>query len=48
VEVASGLTSVRLRASGAGATLDGEPVDAGTLVITGGDQLSVGGTAFPA
>ncbi len=47
VEVASGLTSVRIRASGPGAILDGDALDAGPLVITGGDQLTLGGEAIP-
>ena len=46
VEVASGLTSLRLRASGSGATIDGRPLGPGSLVITGGNQLAVGGAAL--
>jgi len=41
VQVASGLTAIGVRPSGAGATLDGEPLDAGRVTITGGDQLTV-------
>ncbi len=47
VEVASGLLSLRLRASGAGATIDDRELGPGSLAITGGDQLSVGGSALP-
>ncbi len=46
VEVASGLLSVRMRASGSGATIDGRELGPGTLVITGGDKLTLGGTAL--
>ena len=46
VEVASGLTSLKLRASGTGATLDGRALGPGPLVITGGDELTVGGPAL--
>ncbi|MGZ6544993.1 MAG: SpoIID/LytB domain-containing protein [Actinomycetota bacterium] len=46
VEVASGLTSVRLRASGPGATIDGRLLGPGSLEITGGDLLSVDGSAL--
>ncbi len=45
VEVASGLTSLKLRASGTGATVDGRDLGPGPLVITGGDELTVGGPA---
>jgi stage II sporulation protein D len=47
VEVASGLTSLRLRASGSGATIDGRELGSGRLVLSGGDELSVGGAALP-
>ncbi len=47
VEVASELMSVRLRTSGAGATIDGQELGAGSLVISGGDQLTLGGAALP-
>ncbi|MGZ5213150.1 MAG: SpoIID/LytB domain-containing protein [Actinomycetota bacterium] len=46
VEVASGLTWLRLRASGPGATIDGHDIGAGPLVITGGDELTLGGPAL--
>jgi SpoIID/LytB domain protein len=46
VEVASGLTSLRLRASGTGATIDGIELGSGPLVITGGDELTVSGPAL--
>jgi stage II sporulation protein D len=46
VEVASGLTSVRMRASAPGATIDGRELGAGPLVITGGDELTLGGAAL--
>jgi hypothetical protein len=41
VEVASGLTSLRIRASGIGAELDGRPLGVGGLLITGGDVLTI-------
>jgi stage II sporulation protein D len=47
VEVASGLTSLRLRASGSGATIDGRELGSGHLVITGGDELAARGAALP-
>lgn len=47
VEVASGLTSLRLRASGPGATVEGLELGSGPLVISGGEELSVGGAALP-
>jgi stage II sporulation protein D len=47
VQVADGLTSVRLRASGRGATIDGAELNAGALVVTGGDALTVSGPAVP-
>jgi stage II sporulation protein D len=46
VEVASGLTSLRLRASGPGATIDGNELGRGAVVISGGAQLVVGGSAL--
>jgi stage II sporulation protein D len=46
VEVASGLTSVRIRASAPGATIDGRELGSGPLVITGGDELTLGGAAL--
>ena len=46
VEVASGLLSMRMRASGSGATIDGRQLGPGPLVITGGDELTLGGTAL--
>jgi stage II sporulation protein D len=39
VEVASGLTRVRLLPSGPGATIEGRPVGTGSIVIDGGDAL---------
>ena len=47
VEVASHLTSLRLRASGPGARIDSRELGVGSLVITGGERLSVGGPALP-
>jgi hypothetical protein len=47
VEVASGLISVRMRATGSGATIDGRELGPGPLVITGGDELTFGGTPLP-
>lgn len=41
VEVASGLTELRIRPSGPGARLGGEELPAGRVVITGGERLSV-------
>ncbi len=41
VQVATGLTSLRLVPSGPGATLDGEPLAPGTVSIAGGDELTV-------
>ena len=46
VEVASGLLSVRIRASGSGATIDRRELAPGSLVITGGDELTLSGTAL--
>ena len=46
VQVASGLTSLRLRPSGAGVTLNGHPLAAGTLVIAGGSRLTLTGPAL--
>jgi hypothetical protein len=46
VEVANGLLSVRMRASGSGATIDGRELGSGPLVITGGDELTLGGAAL--
>ncbi|MGZ8600756.1 MAG: SpoIID/LytB domain-containing protein [Actinomycetota bacterium] len=46
VEVASGLTSLRLRASATGASVDGRELGPGPLVITGGDELTIGGPAL--
>jgi stage II sporulation protein D len=46
VQVASGLTSLRLRASGSGATIDGRDLGSGPLVITGGAQITAGGPAL--
>ena len=46
VEVASGLTSLRVRASEPGATIDGQELGSGPLVITGGDELTVDGPAL--
>ena len=45
VQVASGLTSLRLRASGPGATIDGLTLGPGPLVITGGNGITVAGPA---
>jgi hypothetical protein len=41
VQVASGLTSIAVKPSASGATLNGEPVETGRVTITGGDQLTV-------
>ncbi len=41
VEVASGLTELRIRPSGPGGSLDGEEVGTGRIVIAGGDRLTV-------
>ena len=41
VKVASGLSSLRIVPSDAGATLDGEAVEAARLTITGGGELTV-------
>ncbi len=41
VEVASGLTALRIAPSGEGATIDGDVVEARRLTITGGDELTV-------
>jgi stage II sporulation protein D len=41
VQIASGLTGLRIR-SHTGASMDGEPLEPGLVVITGGDRLLVG------
>jgi stage II sporulation protein D len=41
VQVASGLTAIRVVPSDAGATVDGQPLDARSVTIAGGDGLSV-------
>ncbi|GIU99081.1 MAG: hypothetical protein KatS3mg014_0697 [Actinomycetota bacterium] len=41
VEVASGLTELRIRPSGPGASLDGRTLPTGRIGITGGDRLTV-------
>ncbi len=41
VQVASGLTAVRVAPSGAGATLDGRPFEGRRVTISGGDELTV-------
>src|SRR5262245_14575387 len=41
VEVASGLTSIRVKPSGTGATVDGQELTAPGITIAGGDALSV-------
>ncbi|HKE54749.1 MAG TPA: SpoIID/LytB domain-containing protein [Actinomycetota bacterium] len=41
VQVASGLTSIRVVPSGTGATVEGQPLDAPRVTIAGGDELSV-------
>jgi SpoIID/LytB domain protein len=41
VEVASGLTSLRIVPSGPGATLDGGPIGSDTVSVEGGDELTV-------
>lgn len=46
VEVASGLRSVWLHASGAGATLNGRALGSGAVVIVGGATLDVSGSAL--
>jgi hypothetical protein len=40
VQIASGLTGLRIR-SHTGASMDGEPLEPGLVVITGGDRLLV-------
>jgi SpoIID/LytB domain protein len=47
VEVASGLTKLRIRPSTAGATMDGDELGTGLLVITGGDELGVAEASGP-
>ncbi len=41
VEVAHGLTEIRIAPSGPGARLGGEELDRGRLIVTGGDQLAI-------
>jgi hypothetical protein len=41
IEVASGLTSLRIRPSGPGGRLDGEALDPGRTLIDGGEALTV-------
>jgi hypothetical protein len=41
VQVASGLTMLRIRPSAPGATLDGEELGLGLVTIAGGDELTV-------
>ena len=41
VEVASGLTSIRVKPSGTGATIDGQELTARSVTIAGGDTLTV-------
>jgi stage II sporulation protein D len=41
VQVASGLTAIRVVPSGGGATVEGEPLDARGVTIAGGDRLRV-------
>jgi stage II sporulation protein D len=41
VQVASGLTSLALTPSGPGARLDGEELEPGRVVVTGGEELTV-------
>jgi stage II sporulation protein D len=41
VQVASGLTTLRIRPSGPGATLDGEELGFGLVTIAGGDELTI-------
>jgi stage II sporulation protein D len=41
VEVASGLTGLRVVPSGPGATLDGRELERGPIVVAGGDRLTV-------
>jgi stage II sporulation protein D len=41
VQVASGLTMLRIRSSASGATLDGEELGLGLVTIAGGDELTV-------
>jgi stage II sporulation protein D len=41
VRVESGLTRLRIKASGTGVTLDGHPIDSEVVVVTGGDRLHV-------
>jgi stage II sporulation protein D len=43
VQVASGLTSIRLLTSGPGATIDGQELGSGAMIVTGGDQLTIAG-----
>ena len=47
VEVASGITKLRIRPSGSGARLEGTALSTETLLITGGDELTVAGAAAP-
>jgi len=41
VQVASGLTSIRVVPSGTGATVDGRALDARSVTIAGGERMSV-------
>jgi hypothetical protein len=41
VRVASGLTSLRIRPSEPGARINGEEVGRGTILVTGGDTLTI-------
>jgi len=47
VQVASGLTKLRIRPSAAGASMDGGELGTGVLMISGGDELSVSGATEP-
>ena len=44
VQVASGLTSLRILPSGSGARVDGEAVGPGRITVSGGDELRVRGS----
>jgi stage II sporulation protein D len=41
VQIATGLTILRILPSGRGATIGGRPLDTGVVVVTGGDRLEV-------
>jgi SpoIID/LytB domain protein len=41
VQVATGVASVRIRPSASGATIDGQPLAAGGILVSGGDSITV-------